>query len=55
MRIQSLDGDNRCLGVRDEHANSETDALLRTCDDARGADGSGQRWLAENYADGTVR
>ncbi|MEV5937523.1 ricin-type beta-trefoil lectin domain protein [Streptomyces sp. NPDC051994] len=55
VRIQSLDGDNRCLGVRDEHTKSETDALLRTCDDARGADGSGQRWLAENYADGTVR
>ncbi|HET6355952.1 hypothetical protein [Streptomyces sp.] len=55
VRLQSMDGDNRCLGVRDEHANSETDAVLRTCDDPRGVDGAGQRWLSETYADGTVR
>ncbi|MET8213017.1 hypothetical protein ABZT51_45280 [Streptomyces sp. NPDC005373] len=55
VRFQSLDGDNRCLGTRDEHATSLTDAKLRTCDDARGVDAAGQRWLAETYADGTVR
>ncbi|MFG2793820.1 ricin-type beta-trefoil lectin domain protein [Streptomyces sp. NPDC048419] len=55
VRFQSLDGDNRCLGVRDEHANSQTDAMLRTCDDARGVDATGQRWLTETYADGTIR
>ncbi|WP_257980874.1 ricin-type beta-trefoil lectin domain protein [Streptomyces sp. CB02959] len=55
VRFQSLDGDNRCLGTRDEHATELTDAMLRTCDDARGVDGAGQRWLAETYADGTIR
>ncbi|KAB1984255.1 hypothetical protein [Streptomyces triticiradicis] len=35
VRFQSLDGDNRCLGVRSERARSRTDAVLRTCDDAR--------------------
>ncbi|WP_199272623.1 hypothetical protein [Streptomyces broussonetiae] len=29
--------------------------MLRTCDDARGVDAAGQRWLAETYADGTIR
>ncbi|MER5729843.1 hypothetical protein ABT084_16140 [Streptomyces sp. NPDC002138] len=55
VRLQSMDGDNRCLGARDEHATSATDAVLRTCDDARGVDAAGQRWLAETYAGGTVR
>ncbi|MFI0968177.1 ricin-type beta-trefoil lectin domain protein [Streptomyces sp. NPDC021080] len=55
VRFQSLDGDNRCLGVRSERAPSGTDAVLRTCDDARGFDAAGQRWLAETYADGTIR
>ncbi|MFD5813069.1 ricin-type beta-trefoil lectin domain protein [Streptomyces sp. NPDC127038] len=55
VRFQSLDGDNRCLGVLSERAPSGTDAVLRTCDDARGFDAAGQRWLAETYADGTIR
>ncbi|MFH9230063.1 hypothetical protein [Streptomyces lydicus] len=55
VRFESEFGDNYCLGVRDEHATSETDAMLRRCDDARGVDAAGQRWLAETYADGTVR
>ncbi|MFB7633592.1 endonuclease/exonuclease/phosphatase family protein [Streptomyces sp. NPDC056149] len=55
VRIQSLDGRNQCLGARDEHATEQTDAVLRTCDDARGVDGAGQRWLTETYADGTIR
>ncbi|WP_405785529.1 hypothetical protein OG512_46905 [Streptomyces sp. NBC_01378] len=55
VRFQSLDGDNRCLGTRDKHATTLTDAMLRTCDDARGVDAAGQRWLAETYVDGTVR
>ncbi|WP_245699586.1 hypothetical protein [Streptomyces roseifaciens] len=55
VRFKSLDGTNQCLGARDEHATSLTDAVLRTCDESRGVDGAGQRWQAENYADGTVR
>lgn len=55
VRFRSLDGTDQCLGARDEHADSLTDAVLRTCDESRGVDGAGQRWLAENYADGTVR
>ncbi|MGP9022962.1 hypothetical protein ACT1U9_31730 [Streptomyces sp. BR1] len=55
VRFRSLDGDNRCLGTRDAHATELTDAMLQGCDDARGVDAAGQRWLAETYADGTVR
>ncbi|GAA2683190.1 hypothetical protein GCM10009864_65120 [Streptomyces lunalinharesii] len=55
VRFKSEFGNNSCLGVGDEHATSQTDAMLRTCDDARGVDAAGQRWLAESYADGTVR
>ncbi|QKV97339.1 ricin-type beta-trefoil lectin domain protein [Streptomyces sp. NA02950] len=55
VRLQSMDGDDWCLGSRDEHAGTETDAVLQTCDDARGVDGAGQRWLAESYPNGTIR
>ncbi|MFJ7966637.1 endonuclease/exonuclease/phosphatase family protein [Streptomyces sp. NPDC096324] len=55
VRLKSVFGDNYCLGVRDEHATEQTDAMVRSCDDARGVDAAGQRWLAETYADGTVR
>ncbi|MFF7730825.1 ricin-type beta-trefoil lectin domain protein [Streptomyces sp. NPDC008001] len=55
VRIQSMDGNNQCLGSRDEHATTKADAVLQTCDDARGVAGAGQRWLAESYADGTIR
>ncbi|MCZ1020585.1 RICIN domain-containing protein [Streptomyces noursei] len=55
VRIQSMDGNDWCLGSRDEHATTQTDAVLQTCDDARGVAGAGQRWLAESYVDGTVR
>lgn len=55
VRFQSLDGTNQCLGSRDEHATTRTGAVLQGCDDPRGVAGAGQRWLAEAYADGTVR
>ncbi|GAA1925428.1 hypothetical protein GCM10009753_68490 [Streptantibioticus ferralitis] len=55
VRIQSLDGDAWCLSSRDEHATTSTGAVLQECDDARGVAGAGQRWLAESYADGTIR
>ncbi|MEW1658866.1 endonuclease/exonuclease/phosphatase family protein [Streptomyces sp. NPDC093707] len=55
VRFQSLDGRNQCLGARDEHATDQTEPVLRTCDAARGVGGAGQRWLAETYADGTIR
>ncbi|MFI6056052.1 hypothetical protein ACIBCO_39030 [Streptomyces violascens] len=55
VRIQSLSGTNQCLGSKDEHATLQTDAVLQGCDDARGVAGAGQRWLAEAYADGSVR
>lgn len=29
--------------------------MLQVCDDPRGVAGAGQRWLAESYADGTIR
>jgi hypothetical protein len=55
VRIQSMDGNDWCLGSRDEHATIGTDAVLQACDDARGVAGAGQRWLAESYADGSIR
>jgi Endonuclease/Exonuclease/phosphatase family len=55
VRIQSMDGDNWCLGSADEHATTQTGADLQVCDDARGVDGAGQRWLAESYPDGSIR
>lgn len=55
VRIQSEDGDAWCLGSSDEHATTEADAELKECNDLRGVDGAGQRWLAESYADGTIR
>lgn len=55
VRLQSMDGTNRCLGSRDEHATTESGADLYGCDDARGTAGAGQRWLAESYRDGSIR
>ncbi|MFG2147227.1 endonuclease/exonuclease/phosphatase family protein [Streptomyces sp. NPDC048696] len=55
VRLESVFGNKYCLGVRDEHATEQTDAMVRSCGDARGVDAAGQRWLAETYADGTVR
>jgi endonuclease/exonuclease/phosphatase family metal-dependent hydrolase len=55
VRIKSVDGDDMCLGVADEHAEEETEAVLRKCDDSRDVEGAGQRWLAESYADGSIR
>ncbi|MDR2983573.1 MAG: hypothetical protein LBV34_01915, partial [Nocardiopsaceae bacterium] len=57
FRVVSLDGEGRCLGTQDEHAKPDAliPAVLRSCDDARGVDAAGQRWLAETYADGTIR
>ncbi|MEU1631077.1 endonuclease/exonuclease/phosphatase family protein [Streptomyces sp. NPDC020096] len=55
VRIQSLDGNNLCLGSQDVHANTQTRAMLYGCDDPRGVAGAGQRWLAEAYPDGTIR
>ncbi|MBQ0867332.1 hypothetical protein KBY17_27100 [Streptomyces sp. RK75] len=55
VRIKSLDGTNQCLAADDVHATKRTIAQLRTCDDDRGVDAAGQRWLAEAYPDGTIR
>ncbi|MFK8843668.1 RICIN domain-containing protein [Streptomyces sp. Ac-502] len=55
VRLKSEDGDKWCLGSRDEHARTETDAVLRTCDEDRGVNGAGQRWLAESFPDGSIR
>ncbi len=55
VRIKSLDGDQWCLGSRNDHATDSTDAVLQSCDDDRGVDGAGQRWLAEAYPDGSIR
>ncbi|MFB9931849.1 endonuclease/exonuclease/phosphatase family protein [Amycolatopsis halotolerans] len=57
VHILSLDGEGRCLGTKDEHAGPDAvvPALLRACDDDRGVDAAGQRWIAETYADGTTR
>lgn len=55
VRFVTLDGNNLCLGSRDVHAATQTDAMIYKCDDARGVAGAGQRWLAEAYPDGTIR
>ncbi|OAP20397.1 Cytolethal distending toxin subunit B precursor [Amycolatopsis sp. M39] len=57
VRIVSLDGEGRCLGTSDEHAGPDAvvNALLRACEDDRGVDAAGQRWLAEPYVDGSIR
>ncbi|WP_207400841.1 hypothetical protein [Actinomadura roseirufa] len=55
VRLQSLENGQYCLGTWDEHATKKTDAMLQECDAPRGVKGAGQRWLAESYADGTIR
>ncbi|MEU2873829.1 hypothetical protein ABZ769_32280 [Streptomyces olivoreticuli] len=44
-----------CLGSRDEHATTQTGATTQGCDDPGRVDAAGRRWLAESYADGTMR
>jgi endonuclease/exonuclease/phosphatase family metal-dependent hydrolase len=44
-----------CLAAKDGHAGKQTDAALRVCREAANDAGQTKTWLAESYADGSIR